>query len=960
MKMRVIKFSKVMLCFTMLLFLAACKSTLDLCWFSLGNSITQVNSESLRAVSVAMNDTGDIIAFGHKSTGSNIAYAYTLQNGSWVPLGTNEGVIATFANIDIREIVINDTGDIVAIATNEPSVYVYQYNTNTQTWSSYGNTITSEGSAISLNAQGNRLAVGTATADSVKVYSYNSGTAMWDVVGSAITGDSSFGSSLDLNGDGTRVVISAPLSGYVETWQESGGTWSLLGNRIDKDNTYSKTLGTDTDSIEIGDSVRINFVGDKIVLTVQRNATIAEKLSSIVSTDILTFVNNDWDIENNVLGTSLDQSNVISDLGKRIVFMSQSTVSNNTIKIYGLEIFSIKIRFGGTIIDQETEQFGQLGNNIDAASVISTLNNRTVSMNGEGDRIAVASSGGVQIYVAFKPCPTSFAELYRQVVTSSFPSSSAEAQNISGTNPQLVGAGFKTLVGNVLRNAHLSKVSQEKIASFSINLISDLLEHSFEIIIPGENNGRIFTAKGLQGTITIDSATNAYTYTQTGQVTGVLKEADGTVVDSMAILSGATITNINVEGALANNTLNVTDIIMGTITQGTITASGPATFELGNNVETSPSVTIGLGGPFPASSTFTFSAQDLSGATLSNGTYMSGSPDSYSGATIALTGSITGTVTIATGTYAGTYTNVSLTNPTISNATVTGATNSGTFTGDTITSGNITAGTLGIVFIDMPLASSPAFTINGGDLDTAVFTVTSGTTTAYVIGDPSTIIGGSGPGGGASASISALSSIQIPGAGAVAGSIPGSVVGLTDSFTSVPLAFALFTGLSGTGSSSSINLFTASNITAGTISNGGFVFPLNLAFDATASGAFTIIGSGAYNGETFTFANDGINNMLAGELTVGDLNGSGSVTATSVSGTTIDLDALELCKEGVISNQGGGPDTVEGVPQISIANYTLNGSFTGLTFVATTLSGQLDENNVTLTPGNTCGMGPMV
>ena len=99
-----------------------------------------------------------------------------------------------------KSVSINGDGSIVAVGAHrdEPNggadrgaVYVYQYNSATATWTQLGGTVSSTdtsnsdyfGYAVSLNHQGNRLAVGVpynddggSNAGEVKVYQYNSGT----------------------------------------------------------------------------------------------------------------------------------------------------------------------------------------------------------------------------------------------------------------------------------------------------------------------------------------------------------------------------------------------------------------------------------------------------------------------------------------------------------------------------------------------------------------------------------------------------------------------------------------------------------------------------------------------------------------------------------------------------------------------------------------------------------------
>ena len=108
------------------------------------------------------------------------------------------------------------------------AVYVYQYDSATATWTQLGGTVSSTdtsnsdyfGYAVSLNHQGNRLAVGVpynddggSNAGEVRVYQYNSGTSSWDLIGD-VNGETSgdyFGFGVKMNKAGDRFVAFCSL-----------------------------------------------------------------------------------------------------------------------------------------------------------------------------------------------------------------------------------------------------------------------------------------------------------------------------------------------------------------------------------------------------------------------------------------------------------------------------------------------------------------------------------------------------------------------------------------------------------------------------------------------------------------------------------------------------------------------------------------------------------------------------
>ena len=158
-----------------------------------------------------------------------------------------------------KSVSINGDGSIVAVGAHrdEPNggsdrgaVYVYQYNSATATWTQLGGTVSSTdtsnsdyfGYAVSLNHQGNRLAVGVpynddggSQAGEVRVYQYNSGTSSWDLIGD-VNGETSgdyFGFGVKMNKAGDRFVASAPYGdvkdsngGEIAVYQYDGSSWS--------------------------------------------------------------------------------------------------------------------------------------------------------------------------------------------------------------------------------------------------------------------------------------------------------------------------------------------------------------------------------------------------------------------------------------------------------------------------------------------------------------------------------------------------------------------------------------------------------------------------------------------------------------------------------------------------------------------------------------------------------------
>ena len=98
------------------------------------------------------------------------------------------------------------------------------------------------GSSVSISSNGTRVAIGAPYADDrkgiVRVYAESDGT--WTQAGDVIDckdDDASFGHSVSISSDGTRVAIGAPShdgnAGHVRVYSESGGTWTQVAAGID-------------------------------------------------------------------------------------------------------------------------------------------------------------------------------------------------------------------------------------------------------------------------------------------------------------------------------------------------------------------------------------------------------------------------------------------------------------------------------------------------------------------------------------------------------------------------------------------------------------------------------------------------------------------------------------------------------------------------------------------------------
>ena len=219
---------------------------------------------------VDISADGNIVIYGARDYGgspggSNSGHAAVYKRTptgatSWSLIGDFYG--DTSSDYFGQSVSINGKGDIVAIGAHydEPSggsnrgaVYIYQYNSATASWSLLGGApLTGSGNSdyfgtsLSLNHQGNRIAVGVPFDDdsgtnrgSIIVYQYNTSTSSWDNIGQVVGKQNSayFGFGVKMNKAGDRFVASAPYDdqfgsdvGTMRVYQYGGGTtWNQVG-----------------------------------------------------------------------------------------------------------------------------------------------------------------------------------------------------------------------------------------------------------------------------------------------------------------------------------------------------------------------------------------------------------------------------------------------------------------------------------------------------------------------------------------------------------------------------------------------------------------------------------------------------------------------------------------------------------------------------------------------------------
>lgn len=244
-------------------------------WSQVGSNISEINNDPLSGNTVRLSDDGRTLVVGtHKVNDfGNIvmcvrAYYNKENTTTWIQVGRD----LTFTASDDKSIIpisLSNDGKTVAIGilgdgTNTSfrgETEIYRLD-NTNTWVKLGQTILGEqvagasGSSVSLNTNGDIIAIGEPKNDEngndtgqVRVYYYANNT--WKRVGNDINGYSNtenVGSSVSLNGTGTRVAVGAPGNdqlgtdkGQVKVYQvaiDVNINSFLLAEKKSSDSTY--------------------------------------------------------------------------------------------------------------------------------------------------------------------------------------------------------------------------------------------------------------------------------------------------------------------------------------------------------------------------------------------------------------------------------------------------------------------------------------------------------------------------------------------------------------------------------------------------------------------------------------------------------------------------------------------------------------------------------------------------
>ncbi|MEM7374740.1 MAG: T9SS type A sorting domain-containing protein [Bacteroidota bacterium] len=227
-------------------------------WGQLGADIDGETADDGFGFSVSLSSDGSWLAAGARfndGNGTNAGHVrvFRLESGSWVQQGADiEGEAAN--DYSGWSVSISNEGRLARGApfndgNGSNAGHVQTYELIGGSWTQLGLDIEGGaagdglGFAVSLSADGKRLAAGAPFNDDIgthsgKVHVYDWNGVSWLQVGSSIQGTSAnsrFGYSLDLSSDGQTLLIGSRYTGavgFAQLYEYSGSTWGQLGNTM--------------------------------------------------------------------------------------------------------------------------------------------------------------------------------------------------------------------------------------------------------------------------------------------------------------------------------------------------------------------------------------------------------------------------------------------------------------------------------------------------------------------------------------------------------------------------------------------------------------------------------------------------------------------------------------------------------------------------------------------------------
>ena len=398
-----------------LIVISQCFSSMVLAQAQLGEDIDGEAADDLSGYSVSLSANGQRLAIGapfSDDNGDNSGHVrvYQWSDTGWAQLGAD---IAGEAANDVSggAVSLSADGQRLAIGAsgndgNEDSsghVRVYQWSDTG--WAQLGADIDGKaandhlGIAVSMSADGNRLAI-SANADDetwykiglVRVYQWMN--AEWVQLGADIQGEQEFdyfGAGVSLSADGKRLAAGAVQNDGIN------GSWSGHARAYHWTGTDWVQLGTDIDGEAAvdhsGDAVSLSADGNRLAIGAIMNDGGGENSGHA---RVYQWVNEDW----MQLGADLDGEAAFDFFGSAVSMSADG--SRLTIGAYGSDDNAGRV----TVFEWSGTAWVQLGTGI-VGEVEGDESGDSISLSSNGNRVAIGAfrndgngmdSGHVRIY----------------------------------------------------------------------------------------------------------------------------------------------------------------------------------------------------------------------------------------------------------------------------------------------------------------------------------------------------------------------------------------------------------------------------------------------------------------------------------------------------------------------------------------------------------------------------------
>ena len=252
----------------------------------IGNTIEGQAAYDRTGFSVAMNDSGTIVAVGaignagnNTGVGTGNVRIFENQAGNWQQIGAAINGQAMNDSFGFS-VALNSSGSIVAIGAIYNETVSFQegqvriFENQSGVWTPLGQAINgidvgaNFGFSVDLSADGTIVAIGALNGNdtgSVSIYEYVSDT--WNQRGQTLIGDAlgdAFGKSLSLNNDGTILAVGASLNdanamgaGLARVYNWNDSQWIQMGQDVQGEAVndhagYDVSLNADGSKLAVG------------------------------------------------------------------------------------------------------------------------------------------------------------------------------------------------------------------------------------------------------------------------------------------------------------------------------------------------------------------------------------------------------------------------------------------------------------------------------------------------------------------------------------------------------------------------------------------------------------------------------------------------------------------------------------------------------------------------------------